>query len=217
MALNLASAIRPWLDTLNPTEWFNFKNRFGLGALKYLRDFEIRPDLLHAAVRYWDPELHVFRIGCQELCPTLEEFGKYLECRSTLQYAIPKFRTSFARTLRDHMGVTAGKANRLLQENQLDIRQIIMDFTPAVGGAPVMRPPSFYFALCLCLLGAFVFVPGDGQVNRQIVEVAVQMGERKNVAPMILAETLLGLDAVKNESTDNFGGCPLALQVIFNF
>jgi len=41
----------------------------------------------------------------------------------------------------------------------------------------------------------------------------MQIEERKDVAPMVLAETLMGLDGVHAGRTDVFEGSPLLLQV----
>ena len=43
--------------------------------------------------------------------------------------------------------------------------------------------------------------------------VAAQIEARKDVAPLVLAETLMGLDAVHAGRTRVFGGSPLLLQV----
>ncbi|KAI8568950.1 hypothetical protein RHMOL_Rhmol02G0240500 [Rhododendron molle] len=51
------------------------------------------------------------------------------------------------------------------------------------------------------------------QVNPSLVSVATQLGARRNVVPMVLAETLIGLDLASTGQTMIFGGSPLLLQL----
>lgn len=71
-------------------------------------------------------------------------------------------------------------------------------------------------ALCMCLLDAYLLVPSEGHANSALVSVVVQIEARKDVVPMVLAETLLGLDKVCFGETKVFGGSPLLLQVGFS-
>lgn len=217
MAENLALVVRPWMERLDSIEWLNFQNEYHLSAFRYLREFSIRPPLLHAAVQFWDPQLHVFRVGSQEFCPTIEEFGAYLGCASSHVFTIPMLRTNFPQILAATLGVGIIRARFLVQDGALNIRQLVETYIPRAGEAGMVRPPEFYFAFCLCILAAFVFVPADGRVSPHVVGVATQLRERKNIAPMVLAETILGLDMVRRGDTREFAGCPLVLQVNFFF
>lgn len=71
-------------------------------------------------------------------------------------------------------------------------------------------------ALCTCLLAAYLLVPSKGHASSALVSVVVQIEARKDVVPMVLAETLLGLDKVCFGQTEVFGGSPLLLQVGFS-
>ncbi|KAK9984291.1 hypothetical protein SO802_033816 [Lithocarpus litseifolius] len=51
---------------------------FKLEGIKALRNVKIKWDLLHAAVKFWDLEDHVFRFNTAELCLTIEEFSTIL-------------------------------------------------------------------------------------------------------------------------------------------
>jgi hypothetical protein len=68
----------------------------------------------------------------------------------------------------------------------------------------------------MCLLAAYFLVPSDGHVSSALVSVAMQIEARKDVVPMVLAETLMGLDKVRSGETGTFGGSPLLLQVGFS-
>ena len=60
---------------------FNTKTNFTaykLEGIKALRNVKIKWDFLHAAVKFWDPEDHVFQFNTAELCLTIEEFSAIL-------------------------------------------------------------------------------------------------------------------------------------------
>ncbi|KAI8524814.1 hypothetical protein RHMOL_Rhmol13G0179200 [Rhododendron molle] len=56
-----------------PGDWISFQTH-GLATFRYLRSVRLHPEILWAAVRFWDQNVHVFRFGDDELCPTVEEF-----------------------------------------------------------------------------------------------------------------------------------------------
>jgi hypothetical protein len=195
--------VRPWLDQLDGIGWLNFQNH-RMTSLRRIRDVAIRPELLRAAVQFWDPEVHVFRFGIHELCPTVEEFHAYLGGFNLEVPAIPLQGVNFANVLSSKLGISNNAAKSMLQGGVINIPRIIAQFPPEG------------FALCLCLLAAFLFVCSDGQASSQLVGVAMQIEERKDVAPMVLAETLMGLDRVRAGETNVFGGSALILQVGFS-
>ena len=67
----------------------------------------------------------------------------------------------------------------------------------------------------MCLLALYLLVPCDGHPSSAIVGVAAQIEQRRDVVPLVLAETIMGLDAVKAGRTNTFAGSPLLLQVWF--
>ncbi|KAI8572066.1 hypothetical protein RHMOL_Rhmol01G0169700 [Rhododendron molle] len=66
--------------------------------------------------------------------------------------------------------------------------------------------------LSICTLAAYMLIPTGEGVCPSIVSIALQMDARKNIMPVVLAETLIGLDLVKSGQTRWFSGCPLLLQ-----
>ncbi|KAI8542640.1 hypothetical protein RHMOL_Rhmol08G0153500 [Rhododendron molle] len=70
-----------------------------------------------------------------------------------------------------------------------------------------------WFALVISVLAAYLLVSPTGQINPSLVSVAAQLGDRRNMVSMVLAETLIGLDLVASGQTMIFGGCPLLLQL----
>ena len=212
MAMLNQALLRPWLDSLEGIDWLNFRGH-RLYALRHLREVAIRPVLLHAAARFWDPEVHVFRFGSQELCPTVEEFHAYLGSHDSAEPIIPMIRESMKNILKARLGVSGNAAEFLTRGNVINIVQLYERFSPPGNLTDFEHQGRRMMACCICLLAAFLLVPSIGQPSSLLVGVAAQIEARKDVAPLVLAETLMGLDAVHAGRTRVFGGSPLLLQV----
>ena len=204
MAVHIPSLAREWLDQLEGLDWLNFRGH-RLHSLKYVRDVIIRPELLHAAVRFWDPEVHVFRFGLQEVCPTVEEFHTYIGGFGLESPVIPLPGANFARMLVDQLKMSKNAARAMIEGNTINLPRFMEKF-----------PPTTNFALCVVLLAVFLLTSPDGRVSPSLIGVATQIEDQKDVAPMVLAETLIGLDAVHSGRTRDFGGSALFLQVGFS-
>jgi hypothetical protein len=206
------SVINTWVASFENIDWFNFRG-LGLNALRYLHTFPIRQDILHAAVRCWDSELHVFRFGLQELCPTVEEFQAYLGGRAFADPVIPPIRQNYADILSRKLGLGNGAARFLIRNETLNVLRLFADFGPTGDLLDFAVQNRRMFALCMCLLALYLLVPCDGHPSSAIVGVAAQIEQRRDVVPLVLAETIMGLDAVKAGRTNTLAGSPLLLQV----
>ncbi|KAH7850123.1 hypothetical protein Vadar_028261 [Vaccinium darrowii] len=200
MAVSFSALMRPWLDDLDGLDWLHFRGH-RLTSLRYIRDVSIRPELLRAAIQFWDPEVHVFRFGLHELCPTVEEFHAYIGGFDLVEPIISLQGVGFAPVLSSKLEISNNAAKFLIHGGFLNVPRLIEGFR------------SNNFALCLCLLAAFLFVQSDGHASPSLVGVAMQIEERKDVAPMVLAETLMGIDGVHAGRTNVFEGSPLLLQL----
>ena len=71
------------------------------------------------------------------------------------------------------------------------------------------------FGLALCMVGKFLLCSGrHGFVDARAIRVVNQIKDGDNPVSLILAKTLLGLDAVfHGGETQNFLGSPLTLQI----
>ncbi|KAI8568252.1 hypothetical protein RHMOL_Rhmol02G0184000 [Rhododendron molle] len=183
-------------------DWLNFRAH-GFYSMRYLRNIRLRPELLRAAVSFWDPEVHVFRFGDQELCPTVEEFRAYLGGFGSGEVIIPPVRESAYRVLVAALGLSDNAARYLLFSPPGDLRDMTYQTRRMI-------------ALCMCLLAAYLLVPSAGHASSALASVVVQVEARKDVIPMVLAETLIGLDKFCSGETETFGGSPLLLQVGFS-
>ncbi|KAI8568932.1 hypothetical protein RHMOL_Rhmol02G0239300 [Rhododendron molle] len=62
----LAAIIDPWLMQPKTIDWENPRSQC-LASIRDLRFMEPRPELLQAAMVYWDPVMHVFRFHNDEM------------------------------------------------------------------------------------------------------------------------------------------------------
>ena len=71
------------------------------------------------------------------------------------------------------------------------------------------------FGLALCMVGKLLICSGrHGFVDARAISVVNQIKDGDNLVSFILAETLLGLDAIfHGGETQNFLGSPLTLQI----
>lgn len=196
MATFNQALLRPWLDSLEGIDWLNFRGH-RLHALKHLRNIRIRPDLLHAAVRFWDSEVHVFRFRLQELCPTVEEFHAYLGSHESDEPIVPMIRASMKKLLKIKLGVSIGVADFFTQGGTINILQLFGMFSPPKDLTDFEYQGRQMTACCICLIAAFLLVPSVGEPSTLLVGVEAEIEARKDVAPLVLVETLIGLDAVR--------------------
>lgn len=194
---------------------------FGLNALFSLRDVPIRHEFLLCVAHFWDPEVNVFCFGYEELCPTVKEFQALpLGAPSLEVYSRPHLPSECCDYLADCVelwaiprvscffltGTQRPSAHRMLSSHR--------------------EPPQWNSSKALSRCS--VYCPSDVLPPRALqatvrwvlrwpATVTSQMLEDKNMVPLVLAETLLGLDQICAEGVEGmlqFAGSPLLLQVI---
>ncbi|KAI8538350.1 hypothetical protein RHMOL_Rhmol09G0096100 [Rhododendron molle] len=109
--------------------------------------------------------------------------------------------------------ISRGLANTLLEGGQINVIRLIDRYSPDGDLEDMAVQARCRFVLVICLLAAYLLVPSDGQVSPLLVSVAAQMVDRKNVIPLVLVETLIGLDLVYTGQANTFGGSLLLLQL----
>ncbi|XP_016566464.2 uncharacterized protein LOC107864561 [Capsicum annuum] len=75
MVVNVPKKLIKWWSTFNYLETHEVKKV--LGNLVALMDLTPRPDLIEAALTFWDPNNLVFRFESCELTPTLAEVSRF--------------------------------------------------------------------------------------------------------------------------------------------
>ena len=69
--------INRWVRSFDFSTKTNF-TAYKLEGIKALRNVKIKWDFLHATVKFWDIENHVFRFKTAKLCSTIKEFSAIL-------------------------------------------------------------------------------------------------------------------------------------------
>ena len=69
--------INRWVRSFDFSTNTNFID-YKLEGIKALRNVKIKWDFLHAIVKFWDHEDHVFQFKTTELYPTIKEFSPIL-------------------------------------------------------------------------------------------------------------------------------------------
>ncbi|XP_058192286.1 uncharacterized protein LOC131309706 [Rhododendron vialii] len=112
---------------------------------------------------------------------------------------------SMPKLLASSLNISRGLANTILEGGQLKIMRLIKMYSPDGDLASDDAQARRRFALVICLLAAYLLVPADGRVSPSLVSVAAQMGARRNVVPLVLAETLLVVAVRQVESLASSG------------
>jgi len=167
-------------------------------------------NFLDAAINFWDPVDHVFRFNGYEICPLYEEFAAIMdtECssRDGLVQIIPNM--LFPQDLSALIGLPFDTCRALVTDDCVplpSLKPIILQ--KQKNSLEWKRLVVFYLYAQFLLVSSRI----DGDIR--IFSLMEQLEERRNPFPLILAETLCGLDNVKNGSARRLGGSPLLLQV----
>ncbi|KAI8524815.1 hypothetical protein RHMOL_Rhmol13G0179300 [Rhododendron molle] len=119
-----------------------------------------------------------------------------------------------SKLLKSALKISKGAAEGLLSGGQINIMRLMAWYGPEGDLTDTAVQARRQFVLTICVLAAYLLVPPDEQVNPSLVHVATQLGVRKNIVSMVLAETLVGLDLAATGQTETFGGSPLVLQLL---
>jgi hypothetical protein len=214
MSNPIPALLTSWLQNLSTSEWMAFRGHGRLDSVRFLRGVRLQPSLLRAALEFWDPDLHVFRFGLDELCPTVDDFQAYLRGYDSAVPVVPELQRSFPPILVSRLGISGGSAGNLARGNRLNIPRLVELFGGSGDRDDLDWQGRRCFALVICVLAGYFLVSPDGVVSPSLIGVAAQLGQRRDPAPLILAETLLGLDRMRRGEADVLGGCPLFLQVV---
>lgn len=212
--MSIPALVAPWLNRVEDADWVNLKF-LGLGGIRFLRRIPLQQTLLHAMVRdTWDPEVHVFRFKGEELCPTVEEFRAYLGSFRSERVIAPRQDGSMTSLFSEFLGMPRALARSLMSGGRLDVGRVVRIYGPG-GDAPEGTTHGCRLrALVICLMAGYLLVNPEGNFDPCLVGVAVDFERREDIIPLVLAETLMGLDRVKaGEITSSYAGAPLLLQV----
>lgn len=200
-----------WINKLNP----NFKQSLvplGLSCASHLHQIKVDESLIRAATNFYIPSRHVFQFNGIELCPTIEEsdaimgewdFGSTI--LSTLEENLSELAHKF-------LGISQVMAKRWCKPRKLNISMVISYFFKKALPLAGIEHAYFLNAYCLCILVGIFLVHSSHRMDSSILHVVQHLWEGSPV-PIILAETLNGLDVVHKEEANFFSGSHLLLQI----
>jgi hypothetical protein len=213
MEESLMEILDPWLMMEDIIDWEN-PRALCLSSIRDLRFMEPCVELLQAAIPHWDPYVHVFRFGYDEMCPTVEEFQAYVPSFANLgALAVPPCYENMEQILQERLNIPGELTGSIILDGELDAVRLIELYGPEGALGDFVGEAHRRYVLSICALAAYMLIPGDGRISPKLVSIAAQMDAGKNIMPIVLAETLLGLNKVLYDQADSFGGCPALLQV----
>ncbi|KAI8550608.1 hypothetical protein RHMOL_Rhmol06G0120700 [Rhododendron molle] len=115
--------------------------------------------------------------------------------------------------LQTKLNIPEELSTSIIQNDELNIVRLIELHGPEGALGDYVGQAHRCLVLSICTLAAYMLIPADGGVSPSLASIASQMDTRKNIMPVVLAETLMGLDLVKSGQADWFTGCPLLLQL----
>ena len=152
------------------------------------------------------------RFNGVELCPLFKEFEGILgkPYRSNAPLVLPSAYNQTPESLAGFFGVTLGQILPCV-EGQFLLTLPLLE----LGNSKPKRCRSWQRIASICLYAHFLLVSTEGRGSIQIAHVVEQVECGHNPFPIILAETIVGLDSVKH--TRCLRGSPLLLQVCISF
>ena len=178
---------------------FNTKTNFTaykLEGIKALRNVKMKWDFLHAAMKFWDLEDHVFWFNTAELCLTIKEFSAILSYDPSRKSIAVSCDPRHKESLSDALGFPTSITDSMIEGHMVNLHAIISRLIDkrTYGVTDNMKKN---FSLALCMVGKLLFCFGRHSfVDAQAISIVNQIRDGDNPDSLIWAETLLGLDVV---------------------
>ena len=168
---------------------------FHVKYMRSLQHLKIDTALLHAAATFWDTKDHVFRFNSQELCPLIEEFTAILGCSldSTAMIALPDLDMQIPHKLITFFDMPPDNIySSLLPFRTMNLSSLITAYE-----IKDKENPAWIRIVSFCLYAQFLLVSSHGEADTRIISILEQVETGANFMPIILAETIIGLENFK--------------------
>ena len=186
--------INRWVCSFDFSTKTNFTT-YKLEGIKALRNVKIKWDFLCVVVKFWDPEDHGFQFNIVELCSTIEEFSAILGYDPSKKSVTVSCDPRHKESVFDALGLPTSITNSMMEGHMVNLHAIISRLIDkcTYGVTDNMQKN---FGLALCFVGELLLCSGrHGFVDAQAISVVHEIKDGDNPVSLILAETLLGLDA----------------------
>ena len=140
--------INRWVCSFDFSTKTNFI-AYKLEGIKALRNVKIKQAFLRAAVKFWDPEDHVFQFNTAELYPTIEEFSAILGYDSSKKSIAVSCDPRHNESLSDALGPPTSITNSMIKGHMVNLRSIISQLIDkSTYGVTNNMHKNFGMALC---------------------------------------------------------------------
>ena len=116
--------INRWIRSFDFSTKSNFIG-YKLEGVKTLRNVKIKWDFLRAAMKFWDPEDHVFRFKTAELCPTIEEFSAILGYDPGKKYVAISCDPRHREILSNALGLPTSITSSMIEGHMVNLRAVL--------------------------------------------------------------------------------------------
>ncbi|XP_077214706.1 serine/threonine-protein phosphatase 7 long form homolog [Tasmannia lanceolata] len=203
-----------WIDGLENVEFINL----GIVGIQNLRNIaSVRVDwgLIRAVVSVWDRNVHVFRFGMQELCPTHEDICTMLCIFHDGPMFKPTLKDGYDKAMSHLIGVPKKSLSHYRDSSSIFIPKLVETFS-ANRHLDQEYLRCSQNALALCVYSVFLF-PGRSKSSDLIplyfIDLVDQVRKGANLAPTVLAELFDSLDTACLFPQSDFMGSSVILYV----
>ncbi|XP_010275010.1 PREDICTED: uncharacterized protein LOC104610191 [Nelumbo nucifera] len=178
--------------------------------------------LLKAAFQCWDCEKLVFCFGDNHMCPTLEEIAYMLQMQLEDEILFPVAKQGYRTELANYLRCKRTHLE-MINENAVSIEFLVKrSATTLQHDNPTKETEGKNHALVLAIVGHLLFPQDRDSINLRLITPLRQLEELKQnprnltrvaLVPMVLAEILRSLTAVKASGTWPFQGSLQLLQL----
>ena len=201
--------VSTWIRKLGP----RFKEAiipYGLSCIFPCYQIKVDEALLRAITNYWIPSQHVFQFNGVEICPNLEEFSAIVGEPSVNDLVFPTTGGDLPTLIQVLLGDPLEKAKQWCVFGKLNVHLIFAYFSWLAIPTTEMSQSRFLNAFYLCMLARYFLVIETYCVDHRMCLVVANL-RNINLASMILAKALNGLDAFHKKEANFFTGSPLLL------
>ena len=199
------------LKSLNGESWVKL-DPFHLSVFRSMYARRINYPFLHVVTEFWDFKYHIFRFNTVELCPLPEEFEAILgsQSDSACQITTPPFEIPDFHFIQYQMArmfnFSPQTTLHYLSGTEINMNSLL-DSVVATDKSEVHWPRL----IALYLYSQFMLTSLSGDYNSKIFFILDQVEAGHNPFPLILMETIHGLDHFAE--TKRFFGSPMLLEV----
>ena len=177
----------------------------GLMCARHYQSVRLDLHMLRAAVEYWDLTHHVFCFNQCELCHMIEEFAALMN-HTDLRFILLPLKPRMELDILNECLSIPYSLERTWLKKGVNLRALVEYFRDRQDNE------HYHRVLMVAVLSSFFLMWDFEAIDPEIIDVTTMLST-DNPVPKILAETLNGLDDLKDGTCHYLKGSPLLLQV----